>query len=125
MNSSSNKKENISSNIEKAIFSPRVDIYDEKNEIILLAEMPGVNEKNIDISIENDILTITGRQNEEDFPGYELMHRTYDTGIYKRSFSMANDIDASNISARISNGILRVVLPKTEKSKKITVQTEA
>ncbi|OGV46735.1 MAG: hypothetical protein A2017_07115 [Lentisphaerae bacterium GWF2_44_16] len=122
----SDKSEIVSSNIDKAIFNPLADIYEEKDSVILLAEMPGVNEKNIDISVENNVLTITGIQDEEDFKGYELMHRSYNTGIYKRSFSMAGDIDSSNINAKISNGILRIVLPKMEKAKpkKITVQAE-
>jgi len=111
--------------VKQPVFTPAADIYEEKDSFTVLADMPGVEQKNIDISLEDNVLTVTGAQSSQDLDNYELMHRGYRTGIYKRSFSLASDVDDAKISAKINNGVLHLTLPKSEKAKprKIIVES--
>lgn len=105
------------------VYIPRADIFENKQNITVYADMPGVDDKNIDITLEDDILTIIGTQNQ-DFPdGMELAYHGYRPGIYKRSFTLGVAVDREKINAKINNGVLTLVLPKAEeaKPKKITV----
>lgn len=111
--------------LKQAVFTPAADIYEEKDSFTVLADMPGVEQKNIDISIEDNVLTISGTQNSQEHDGYELLHRGYKTGLYKRSFSLASDIDHAKISAKMNNGVLRLTLPKSEKAKPRKIEIES
>ena len=73
---------------DKPLYIPKTDIYEKDNSIYVVCDMPGVNEKNIDISLENDVLTITGYQEEENYDNYELIQRSYESGIYQRYFTI-------------------------------------
>jgi HSP20 family protein len=107
-------------------FVPVTDIYEKGDCIYVVCDMPGVDEKNIDIALEKDVLTLTGHQNPEVFDGYELLHQGYESGIYQRSFTITDEIDRERIRAKISNGVLKIELPKSErvKPKKIQISVE-
>ncbi len=109
---------------DRNVFIPVVDIYETNDEIILMAEMPGVDEKSIDVTLDNDILTIRGRAADENPEGYELVYSEYEVGDFERSFSINESIDADKIEAQYTNGVLTVKLPKAEpaKAKKIEVK---
>ncbi|RLD11484.1 Hsp20/alpha crystallin family protein [candidate division KSB1 bacterium] len=109
---------------DRNVFIPVVDIYETNDEIILMAEMPGVDEKSIDVTLDNDILTIRGRAADESPEGYELVYSEYEVGDFERSFSINESIDADKIEAQYTNGVLTVKLPKAEpaKAKKIEVK---
>ena len=109
---------------DRNVFIPVVDIYETNDEIILVAEMPGVDEKSIDVTLDNDILTIRGRAIDEKPEGYELVYSEYEVGDFERSFSINESIDFDKIEAQYHNGVLTVKLPKTEpaKAKKIEVK---
>jgi len=111
--------------INQPIFTPAADIYEEQDSFTVLADMPGVEQKNIDISIEDNVLSITGTQSSQDQEGYELLHRGYRTGLYKRSFTLASDIDHAKISAKMHDGVLRLILPKSEKAKPKKIKVES
>jgi HSP20 family molecular chaperone IbpA len=105
-------------------FMPRVDIFEADDNVVIVAEMPGVSEAGIEITLEKNVLTIQG-QIEANFPdNYKLAYREYAVGHYKRSFTLSDDIDRDNIEAILKHGVLRLHLPKAEtvKSKKITVK---
>lgn len=106
------------------VFVPRTDIFENENEIVLLAEMPGVDENTLDITLDKDILTLSGRVSMPAPEGCRLTYAEYRTGDYERSFRLSDLIDRDSISATIKNGVLRLVLPKGAGSrvKKITVQ---
>lgn len=99
-------------------WAPAVDIYETGNELVVKADLPDVNEKDIDVRVENNLLTIRGERkfeksvSEENFLRVE---RTY--GTFSRSFSLPNTVNAEKIAAEYENGVLTVTLPKREESK--------
>lgn len=107
-------------------WAPSVDIYETPNELVVKADLPEVDEKDIDVRVENNLLTIRGERkldksvSEENFLRVE---RTY--GAFSRSFSLPNTVNAEAIAAVYKNGVLTVTLPKREESKprqvKVTV----
>jgi HSP20 family protein len=108
------------------VFSPQVDILERKEDIVVTADMPGVDEKSVDISLEKNILTIYGAVEEETLTGYRPFYAEYGLGDYERVFTLSDEIDRDRIQATVKNGVLKVVLPKAEgaKSRKITVRAE-
>ncbi len=105
-------------------FIPRSDIYETENEIIVLADIPGAGEKDVDITLEKDVLTINAFVNPQRLNGYELAYAEYDEGDYQRSFRLSDEIDRDHIDASVSNGVLRLCLPKAPaaRARKIAVK---
>jgi HSP20 family protein len=101
-----------------AAWAPAVDIYEGQNELVAKVDLPGVEEKDIDIRLENNTLTIRGERkfeksvNEEN---YLRVERAY--GSFTRTFSLPNMINAQAINASYNNGVLTVHMPKREESK--------
>ena len=99
-------------------WAPAVDIYETPNELVVKADLPDVNEKDIDVRVENNLLTIRGERkfeksvSEENFLRVE---RTY--GAFSRSFSLPNTLNAEAIGAEYKNGVLTITLPKREETK--------
>ena len=99
-------------------WAPAVDIYETENELVLKADLPDVDEKDLDIQIENNMLTIRGERkfnHEVKEDNYLRIERTY--GAFSRSFSLPNTVNAEAIKAEYKNGVLRVELPKRAESK--------
>ena len=105
-------------------FVPRVDIYENKDSLFLLADMPGVDEKTVDIELEKNFLTITGRVENGQVKDAALMYSEYEIGDYERVFTLSDQIDRDKIVATVKNGVLRLELPKAEevKPKKIAIK---
>ncbi len=105
-------------------FVPRVDIYEAKDALFLIADMPGVDEKSVDVELEKNILTITGRVNIDETKDKSIVYSEYEVGDYERTFTLSGEIDREKIYATVKNGVLRLELPKTEKvkPKKIAVK---
>jgi HSP20 family protein len=78
----------------------------------------------VDITLEDDVLTIAGRQEADAPAGLELLHRGYETGVFRRSFTLGAEVDRAGINARLAGGVLEIMLPKAEKvrPRKIAVQ---
>jgi HSP20 family protein len=109
-------------------WSPAVDIYDTENELVLKADLPAIDEKDLDIRIENNTLTVRGerkfeKQVNED--NYLRVERSY--GSFSRSFSLPNTINTEAIRAEYKNGVLTVQMPKRAESKpkQVKVNVEA
>jgi len=99
-------------------WAPSVDIYETENELVLKADLPDVNEKDIDIRVENNMLTIHGERKFEQKvkeENYLRIERTY--GSFSRSFSLPNTISTESIKAEYKNGVLTVEMPKRAESK--------
>jgi HSP20 family protein len=99
-------------------WAPAVDIYETENELVLKADLPDVNEKDLDIRIESNILTIKGERKFEQKvkeDNYLRVERTY--GSFSRSFSLPSTVDNGSIKAEYKNGVLTVELPKRAESK--------
>jgi len=99
-------------------WSPAVDVYETENELVLKADLPEVDQKNIDVRVENQTLTIAGErkfEKKDSSQGYHRLERQY--GSFVRSFAVPNMFDTDNIAAEFHNGVLTVTLPKKEAAK--------
>jgi HSP20 family protein len=106
-------------------WSPAVDIYETENELVLKADLPDVNQKDIDVRVENQTLTISGMRNfekSENKKGYHRIERSY--GNFVRSFAIPNTFDTESIKAEYHNGVLSVTLTKKEAAKPRQVRIE-
>jgi HSP20 family protein len=106
---------------------PAVDVKETKENIIVTAEIPGMNAKDVEVAISGDTLTIKGekkQEKEEKDESYHLIERRY--GAFSRSIRLAAEVDTKNIKANYKDGILTVTLPKTEtaKEKQIKIKVE-
>jgi HSP20 family protein len=99
-------------------WAPAVDIYETENELVVKADLPDVSEKDLDVRIENNTLTIRGERKFEkkvEEENYLRVERTY--GSFSRSFSLPNTVNSEAIKADYKNGVLTVELPKRAESK--------
>jgi HSP20 family protein len=106
-------------------WAPSVDIYETENELVLKADVPDVELKDIDVRVENQTLTIAGErefQQPESGRGYHRIERNY--GKFVRSFAVPNVFDTEKIAAEYKNGVLSVTLPKKEAAKPRQVKIE-
>lgn len=106
-------------------YVPVTDIYEKDDAILVRCDMPGVQQDQVDIHLDNYELEITGKQVVENPEGYELLAGEYDTGVFRRKFSVPQLIDRDMIRARLHNGVLDIELPKAEQAKprKIEITT--
>lgn len=105
------------------VYRPPTDIFDAGNKVVLELEMPGVNRKDIDITLEKHVLTVRGKAKMRAYEGWNLIYGEYGEGDYERAFSLSEHIDEKKIDAKMKNGLLRLELPKaaTAKARKINV----
>ncbi len=108
----------------RRVYVPDVDIIEKKDAIVLLADMPGTDEKTVHITLDQNILTIEGAVEIEHYKDFNLGYAEYGVGDYRRAFTLADGIDRDKIQAIVTNGVLKLVLPKAEavKPKKIEVR---
>jgi len=99
------------------VFSPAVDILETKNDLKLYADMPGVDQNSINVTIDQGVLTIQGNVDTTQIEGYELEYQEYDIGDYQRTFTLTDTVDQDKISANYRNGVLELILPKAEEAK--------
>jgi len=106
-------------------WSPAVDIYETENELVVKAELPDVDLKDIDVRVENQTLSISGErkfEKQDSGKGYHRIERSY--GHFTRSFAVPNTFDTEKIGADFKNGLLTVSLPKKEAAKPRQVKIE-
>ena len=99
-------------------WTPRVDIVEKDDEIILTAELAGLGRDDVDLHIENDVLTLSGErksEHSESQDGYTRLERQY--GSFRREFRLPDSVDVSKVTANMSNGVLRIAFPKREEAK--------
>jgi HSP20 family protein len=99
-------------------WAPAVDIYETENELVIKADLPDINEKDLDVRVENNMLTIRGERKFEqkvNEDNYLRIERTY--GSFSRSFSLPTTVNTESIQAEYKNGVLTVQLPKRAESK--------
>lgn len=104
-------------------FEPRVDILENEAEYVLMADMPGVDSKDIDVRLDQGTLVIHGKAPRRQPEGTEYLVQEYGVGDYHRTFDVGEGIDAGRISAEYSDGVLVLHLPKGEaaRPRKISV----
>ena len=98
-------------------FLPITDIFETDQALSVILEMPGVDKDNVDISVENDTLTIQGRIDYSKYEGLQPVYTEYNIGHYVRTFQISGKIDQGQISAELKDGVMKLVLPKAEKAK--------
>jgi len=109
--------------IARGAWAPSVDIYENKDQIVLEAELPGMKQEDFDLSIENNVITLRGERKFEktdETDNYHRVERSY--GSFTRSFTLPQTVSAEGATAEYNNGVLRVTLPKKEETKARRIQ---
>jgi HSP20 family protein len=99
-------------------FAPPVDVYEDEHNVVLKVEVPGIDEKDIDVRVENNVLTVHGErkvEKEEKEENFRRIERQY--GSFTRTFTLPSTVDAESIQADYDKGILKIVLPKKAEAK--------
>lgn len=106
------------------IYNPDVDIMEGKDRIVVIADMPGVNENSVEVTLDDNVLTIYGRVDWKLPEKMKLTHAEYGVGDYQRIFTISGEINRERIEANVKNGVLRLVMPKNDvpKMRKIAVK---
>jgi len=99
------------------VFTPSADIYELGDKLHIVCDLPGVGEKDLDITLEDSVLSIVGTQAEQAPGGHQLIGRGYGTGVFKRSFTLMNDLNPESVKAKLADGVLRIEIEKSEKAK--------
>jgi HSP20 family protein len=97
-------------------FVPAADIFETDEALTVIMEMPGVDKKNVNIALENEVLRVDGRIDFSKYQGMEPVYTEYNVGHYARSFTLSDRIDRDKISAQLDNGVLTLTLPKAKGS---------
>jgi HSP20 family protein len=106
-------------------WAPPVDIYETENEIVMVAEVPGVDEKDVDVEVKDNLLTIKGERRMEKSVKEESYHRVERAyGGFTRSFTLPQAVDSEKITATYNRGVLEIRLPKPEKAKTHQIKIE-
>jgi HSP20 family protein len=99
-------------------FAPAVDVYEDEHKVALKIEVPGIEEKDIHVQVENNTLTVSGErkiEKEEKEENYRRVERQY--GSFTRTFTLPTTVDAENVSANYEKGVLNITLPKKAEAK--------
>jgi HSP20 family protein len=107
------------------VFQPIADIYENKDALFLSLELPGVDAESLGITLEKRLLTVTGRSRAVVPQGFALTHAEYRDGDYERSFTLSEAIDADKIEAELTDGVLRLKLPKAQPAPAKTIHVKA
>jgi HSP20 family protein len=110
---------------DRLAFVPRADVYETGDAIVVVADMPGVDENSVDITLENNVLTINGYVEPEQPEGYGLAYAEYQVGDYLRAFTLSDQIDREGIEATVKDGVLRLHLPKAAAAKRRRIPISA
>ncbi len=110
----------------RRVYVPKVDIIETGDAMVMYADIPGADEKTVDVTLEKSVLTIRGAIAPQEFEGRSIVYAEYDVGDYERSFTVSDEVDRDRIEAVVKNGVLKLVLHKIPQveAKKITVRTE-
>lgn len=115
------EKQEVESSVEQTrpgyVFTPDVDIFETENDIILLADMPGAKAENLTIDLRDNVLTLSGYSDDEENEGTSVLISEYEVGKYYRKFNITEVVAQDKIDAQMSDGVLRLTLPKVEKAK--------
>jgi len=107
---------------ERTVFMPPIDIYDDGEGLVLLADLPGVTSESLEIQVQDNRLTLFGRVSAVVPDGAKLLHREFEAGDFLRSFILSEEVDPDRITAKLTNGVLEVVLPRAPKSEPRRIQ---
>jgi HSP20 family protein len=114
------EKKELATKEEKTVparyYVPNTDIFESEEALTVVMEMPGVERKDVDIRLENDVLRVEGRIDFAKYEGLEPVYTEYNVGHYARAFALSNKIDQENISADLADGVLTLTLEKAKEA---------
>jgi len=97
-------------------YMPATDIYETDEALTVVMEVPGVERKDIEVNIENDVLSVEGRIDFSKYEGLEPLYTEYNVGHFSRAFTLSSKIDQQQIGANIEDGVLTLTLPKAKEA---------
>jgi len=108
---------------ELPLMEPRADVLETRDAFLVQVDLPAVREEDVDVTVEKNVLTVRGTASEVDSEGLEPVYEEFGTGRFERTFRLSEGIDTDKIEARHSDGLLTLVLPKSEsdRARKIPV----
>ena len=111
---------------DRVVFTPPIDIYESDEGLVLIADLPGVSVKTLELQVQNNKLTLLGRVAKQIPADARLIHKEYEEGDFLRSLILSEDVDHERVTARLNDGVLEVVLPRAPKTKprRIEVSTD-
>lgn len=111
---------------EQLVFTPPIDIFETPDGLVLQADLPGVTSDTLELQVQDNKLTLYGRVEALSPEQGRLIHQEYGIGHYLRSFILSDDVDHERITAKLTNGVLEVVLPRAAKTepRRIQIRTE-
>ena len=122
------EKKELVSKEEKTVpsryYMPHTDIYETDDALTVVMEIPGVQKKDMDIHIENDVLRVEGRVDFGNYEGMEPLYTEYNVGHFARAFTLSSKIDQQQISAKVEDGVLTLTLKKAREAmpRRITIE---
>ncbi|HEV8129404.1 MAG TPA: Hsp20/alpha crystallin family protein [Candidatus Eisenbacteria bacterium] len=108
-----------------AVFRPDIDILEDRDGYVVYADLPGVDDKSIDVRLDRGTLTLDARLATLPETGWNPIHAEYRIGSYHREFRISEDIDTAGVSAKMHNGVLELVLPKSANRRPRAIQVQA
>jgi HSP20 family molecular chaperone IbpA len=100
----------------RKIYVPLVDIVETSDALVLVSELPGVDQNGVDVVIEKNVLTIRGKVDDHVPQGFKLSYEEYGIGDYERTFTLPNEIDRDRVQAMMKDGVLKLTLPKVKQA---------
>jgi HSP20 family molecular chaperone IbpA len=98
-------------------YTPPIDIHEGPDGLTLEADLPGVTERDLDVQLEDNVLSLYARIGSPVPEGARLLHEEYRLGDYQRSFILSDEVDRDGITAELTHGVLRVFLPKSDRAR--------
>jgi HSP20 family protein len=103
------------------VFVPSADIYETQDALTVILEMPGVEKSNVDVRVEDGVLSVLGKLDLSKYQGLQPLYIEYNVGHYSRSFQLSSKVDQNKIAAELKDGVLSLTLPKVEQAKPRTI----
>jgi len=104
------------------VFLPMADIFETRDALKVVLEMPGVDKSNVNVHVEDGVLTVEGRLDFSKYRDLQPIYTEYNIGYYSRSFRLSTKIDQSKIGAEMKDGVLSLLLPKVEEAKPLSIR---
>jgi HSP20 family molecular chaperone IbpA len=101
---------------QQTLFRPSVDIFDTSKDVLLVADLPGVDESHLEVTLDRNVLTIHGTVAKPSFEGSTLVRSEYEVGDFERVFTLSDEVSRDGIDATVKDGVLHLRLPKTAQS---------
>ena len=101
---------------QRTVYRPPVDIIDTASDVVLVADVPGVDEAHLDVTLDKNVLTIKGTVDKPSFEGKTPVRMEYGVGDFERAFTVSDDVSRDGIEATVKDGVLQVKLPKSAQS---------